>query len=68
MPFIQFIYDNNSNRLKFINGLDYKLITIIQSILKFSYKIVDCENIWDMRLVDKNWTGIIGLFHSKVIY
>ena len=60
--------DPVTNKLDFKAGLDANIIKTAQSLLNFSYDLVDSHMAWGTKSAVNNseWNGIIGLLHKNV--
>ena len=67
-PYIYFNKSELDRKPKFIDGLEVNLIHALKYILNFTLQINYCNQDWGVKLVDNNWTGLVGTLARNVCY
>ena len=49
-----------------VGGFELKMIETLAQYLNFSYKIINCNNVWGSLITNQTWNGIMGLLVKNV--
>jgi hypothetical protein len=66
-PDVLLDYNTSDSKWVFSGGFEVELFKAMSDYFNFTYKIINCNSDWGIRLPNETWTGIIGSVASKVI-
>ena len=60
--------ESDVSKRRLMGGIQYHIINTIASVMNFTYKVMDCNNVWDFRPKVDNYScdGVVSELYHRV--
>lgn len=66
-PFTMLQFNKPEQTWEFTGGIESSLINVIKGYFNFTYKLINCHEVWAGKFPNNTWFGVIGLMSQNVI-
>ena len=62
--------ESDVSKRRLMGGIQYHIINTIASVMNFTYKVMDCNNIWDFKPKVDNYScdGVVSELYHRVCH